>query len=60
MENLIVTDTSLEQKEICQFSRGVTRREERSIINYVLLKNDNRRETVDTRIRRGPEIVIAS
>lgn len=54
--NLIITNTFYKHKEIHQYTREVPTRKEKSIIDYVLISRHNRKEVLNVRVRRGPEI----
>ncbi|CAH0555067.1 unnamed protein product [Brassicogethes aeneus] len=60
MNNLIITNTFFQHKEIHKITREVTRevanRGERSIIDYVIIGKDFRKEVQDTRVRRGAKL----
>lgn len=56
MNNLIITNTFYEHKDIHKYTRVVESRRERSIIDYVLVNRKFRNEVKDTRVRRGAEI----
>lgn len=54
--NLIVTNTFYKHKNIHKYTREVTSRKERSIIDFVLINRSCRKEILDVKVRRGPEI----
>lgn len=56
MNNLIITNTFFAHKDIHNYTREVVSRKERSIIDYVMINNEFRRNIKDTRVRRGCEI----
>ena len=56
INDLIITNTFYEHKDIHRYTREVSSRDERSIIDYVIVNRNYRNEVTDTRVRRGPEI----
>lgn len=56
LNDMIVANTFFQHKEIHKYTREVKSRGEKSIIDYVLINRGNRKEVVDVRVRRGPEI----
>ena len=56
MNDLVITNTFYEHKEIHRYTREVRSRGERSIIDYIMINKKYRKEVKDTRVRRGPEI----
>ncbi|XP_050499989.1 craniofacial development protein 2-like isoform X3 [Diabrotica virgifera virgifera] len=56
LNNLIVTNTHYQHKDIHKFTRQGPRESEKSIIDYILVERDNRKVIQDVRVRRGPEI----
>ncbi|CAH0558552.1 unnamed protein product [Brassicogethes aeneus] len=54
--NLIITNTFFERKNIHKYTREVKSRDEKSIIDFILIERANRKMVLDTRVRRGPEI----
>lgn len=56
---MIVTNTFSRHKEIHKYTRMVKSRDEKLIIDYVLINRGNRKEIVDVRVRRGSEIYSA-
>src|SRR3978361_301884 len=55
MHNLIVTNTFFEHKDIHKITRQMKSREERSIIDHIVVQSKNRGKIMETRVRRGPE-----
>lgn len=53
--NLIVTNTFYQHKDIHKFTRRGPNNE-LSIIDYILVEKDNKKEIKDVRARRGPEL----
>jgi Reverse transcriptase (RNA-dependent DNA polymerase)/Endonuclease-reverse transcriptase len=56
LNQLIVTNTFYQHKDIHKYTREVKSRGERSIIDYVIVNRENRREVIDVRVYRGAEI----
>lgn len=56
MNNLIITNTFYKHKDIHKFTREVASRNERSIIDYILVEKNNRKCVKDIRVRREAEI----
>lgn len=56
LHNLLVTNTFYEHKDIHKYTRVVESRNEKSIIDYILIEKNNRSAVMDTKVRRGPEI----
>ena len=56
LNDLIVTNTFFQHREIHKYTREVKSRGEKSIIDYVLINRSNRKEVIDVRVRRGAEI----
>nr|CAH7747709.1 unnamed protein product [Callosobruchus chinensis] len=54
--NFIVTNTFFDHKYIHKITREVTSRKEASIIDYVLISRNFRKDVLDVRVKRGPEI----
>lgn len=54
--NLIITNTFFSQKDIHKYTREAQSRGEKSIIDYVIINREFRREVKDTRVKRGAEI----
>uniref|UniRef100_A0A1Y1M0F5 Reverse transcriptase domain-containing protein n=2 Tax=Photinus pyralis TaxID=7054 RepID=A0A1Y1M0F5_PHOPY len=54
--NLIITNTFYKHKEIHKFTREVESRNEKSIIDYILINREYRKEIIDVKVKRGPEI----
>lgn len=56
LHNLIVSNTFFEHKNIHKYTREVKSRNEKSIIDYILVEKEFGRNVIDTKVRRGPEI----
>lgn len=56
LHNLIITNTFFEHKNIHKYTREQINRNERSIIDYVIVNKEFRREVKDTKVRRSFEI----
>lgn len=56
MNNLIVTNSFYEHRDIHKYTREMRSRNEISVIDYILIDRTHRHEVQDTRVRRGPEI----
>lgn len=56
MQNMIITNTFFKHKDIHKITREVRSRNERSIIDYILVEEKDRKLVIDTKVRRGPEI----
>lgn len=56
LNNMIVTNTFFEHRDIHRYTRQGKSEHERSIIDYILADKNNRRDILDVRVRRGPEI----
>ena len=56
LNNLVITNTFYGHKDIHRFTREAKSRDEKSIIDYVIINKEYRREVRDTRVRRGAEI----
>lgn len=56
INRLIITNTFFEHKDIHKYTREIKSRNEKSIIDYILVEEDNRQIVLDTKVRRGPEI----
>lgn len=56
LNNLIITNTFYKHKDIHKYTREVKSRNEKSIIDYVIINKDRRKEVLDTRVKRGAEI----
>lgn len=54
--NLMIMNTFFKHKEIHSYTREVKSRNEKSIIDYVLINRSNKKEILDVRAKRGPEI----
>lgn len=54
--NLIVTNTFYPHKNIHKYTREVKSRNEKSIIDYILINRPFRKGIVDVKVRRGSEI----
>lgn len=54
--DLIVTNTFYQHKDIHRYTREVISRNEKSIIDYILVENAKRKSILDTKVQRGPEI----
>lgn len=53
---LIVTNTFYEHKDIHKYTREVKSRKERSIIDYILVEKQHRNRVKDVRVKRGAEL----
>lgn len=56
LNNLLITNSFHQHKDIHKYTREEPSRGEKSIIDYVLVEAENRKQIIDTRVRRGPEI----
>ena len=56
LNNLIITNTFYSHKNIHKYTREVPSRNEKSIIDYILVQRDNRRAIKDVKVRRGAKI----
>lgn len=56
LNNMIVTNTYYEHKDIHKYTRQGKGKNDRSIIDYILTERNNRKDVLDVRVRRGPEI----
>lgn len=56
VNDLVVTNTFYEHKDIHKYTRQGPKREDRSIIDYILVERDSRREVNDVRVYRGAEL----
>ncbi|XP_044760257.1 uncharacterized protein LOC123317714 [Coccinella septempunctata] len=56
VNDLIVTNTFYEHKDIHKYTRQGPKREDRSIIDYIVVERDSRREVNDVRVYRGAEL----
>ncbi|XP_044766617.1 craniofacial development protein 2-like [Coccinella septempunctata] len=56
LNDLIITNTLFQHKDIHKYTREVRSRGEKSIIDYILIQKEKRSTIMDTRVRRGPEI----
>ena len=56
LNNLIITNTFYSHKNIHKYTKEVPSRNEKSIIDYILVQRDNRRAIKDVKVRRGAEI----
>lgn len=56
MNDYVITNTLFQHKDIHKYTREVTSRGERSIIDFILVENKNRKIVMDTKVKRGPEI----
>ena len=56
LNDLIVTNTFYEHKEIHMYSRQGSDAADKSLIDYILVERKNRKSIIDVRARRGPEI----
>lgn len=56
LNNMVVTNTFFQHKEIHKYTREGKSKSERSVIDYILSERNNRRDVLDVRVRRGPEI----
>lgn len=54
--NMVIMNTFFQHKDIHKYTREVKSRNERSIIDYMLIEKRLRHEIKDVRIKRGPEI----
>ena len=56
LNNYIITNTFYQHKEIHKFTRVEVSRNEKSIIDYILVERENRRNVIDVKVRRSAEI----
>ncbi|XP_031339654.1 uncharacterized protein LOC116168122 [Photinus pyralis] len=56
MHNLIVTNTFYKHKDIHKYTRVEPGRDEKSIIDYILVPENLKSDILDVRVRRGSEI----
>lgn len=56
VNNLIITNTFFAHKDIHKYTREVKSRDEKSIIDYVIINKKFQKEVKDTRVKRGAEI----
>lgn len=56
LNNMLVTNTLFEHKNIHRYTREMSSRGEKSIIDYILVQKEKRAIVLDTKVRRGPEI----
>ena len=56
LNELIIANTFYQHKDIHKYTREVKSRNERSIIDYILISKRNRTDVKDVRIRRGAEL----
>lgn len=56
VNNLIITNTFFQHKDIHKYTREMLSRNERSIIDYIVIERQYRKTLIDTRVKRGPEI----
>lgn len=54
--NLIITNSFFQHKKIHTITREVKSRNERSILEYILVEKNNRQVVKDVRVKRGAEI----
>lgn len=54
--DLVVTNSKFQHKEIHKYTREVKSRQEKSIIDYFLVRQEDMRQIEDVIVRRGPEI----
>lgn len=56
INNLVITNTFFQHKDIHKYTREVISRREKSIIDYVIVNRGSLNAIVDTRVKRGAEI----
>lgn len=56
LNNMIITNTFYQHKEKHKYTRVAPTRQEKSIIDYILVEKKNRRDVRDVRVKRGLEI----
>ncbi|KAI4470863.1 hypothetical protein MML48_1g12197 [Holotrichia oblita] len=56
LNNLIITNSFYQHKNIHKYTRVQQSRNEKSIIDYILVQKERRQEVMDVKIRRGAEI----
>lgn len=56
LNNLIITNTFYQHKDIHKYTRAEPSRQEKSIIDYIVVQEGNKSSIIDVRVRRGPEI----
>ena len=56
LNDLIIANTFYEHKAIHKYTRVQQSRNEKSIIDYILIEKNSRKLIKDVRVRRGPEI----
>ena len=55
LNELIIVNKFFQYKDVHKYTKKVKNRNEKSIINYVLINKGNRTYVKDVRIKRGPE-----
>lgn len=56
LQNLIITNTFYQHKEIHKYTREQRSRGEKSIIDYIIVQKEERKNILDVRVKRGAEI----
>lgn len=56
IQNMIITNTFFNHKDIHKYTRVEENRNEKSIIDYILVQKLKRNTVINTKTRRGPEI----
>lgn len=56
MNNLVISNSTFKHKDIHKFTRVEPAKDEKSIIDYILIERDNRKILKDVRVMRGFEI----
>lgn len=56
IQDLIITNTCYQHKDIHKYTRVQPSRGERSIIDYIVVQKENRGNILDVKVRRGAEI----
>lgn len=56
LNNLIITNTFYQHRDIHKYTREIKQRNEKSIIDYILVQRNNRRSARDVRVYRSNEI----
>lgn len=56
LQNLIITNTFYQHKEIHKYTREQQNRGEKSIIDYIIVQKEERKNILDVRVKRGAEI----
>lgn len=58
LNNLIITHTFYQHKNKQKYTREAMNRREKLIIDYFLLRRDERHKSKDVKVKRGPEMYV--